>query len=158
MEAKDRNPVRIKDVAATAGVSVATVSNVLNKPHLVQEHTRELVALTMSKMGYQPNAHAVALRRDAQRKMPSEQPTIETAVPQTVASAEPDSHPNGREGQWEDLQVGDRVEVLRAGRRECEAVIDAIMPDSSALWVWRLDGMGRQLLLRDERQCLRFQY
>lgn len=157
MDTKGKGPVRIQDVAAAAGVSVATVSNVLNKPHLVQDQTRELVGLTMSQMGYEPNAHAVALRRDAQRRVASDPILVETTLPAVSTSEEPVRRANEPDLQWEGLHIGDRVEVLRAGRPECAAVVDAIMPDTSALWIWRLDGMGRQLLLREDAQYLRVQ-
>jgi DNA-binding LacI/PurR family transcriptional regulator len=48
----------IRDVAKAAGVSTATVSNVLNNTGKVGRRTHRLVLLTVKRMGYFPNAHA----------------------------------------------------------------------------------------------------
>jgi len=48
----------IRDVAKAAGVSTATVSNVLNKTGKVGRHTHLLVLSTVKRLGYFPNAHA----------------------------------------------------------------------------------------------------
>ncbi|MEV6348769.1 LacI family DNA-binding transcriptional regulator [Actinoplanes sp. NPDC051851] len=52
----------IRDVARVAGVSDGTVSNTLNRPHLVNAGTRERVLAAMAETGYVPNAAARALR------------------------------------------------------------------------------------------------
>ncbi|GAA3388459.1 LacI family DNA-binding transcriptional regulator [Cryptosporangium minutisporangium] len=52
----------IRDVARVAGVSDGTVSNTLNRPHLVNETTRERVLRAIETVGYIPNAAARALR------------------------------------------------------------------------------------------------
>ncbi|MEU0218546.1 LacI family DNA-binding transcriptional regulator, partial [Streptomyces sp. NPDC006265] len=41
MDAVPARPARIQDVAAAAGVSVSTVSNVLNRPERVNARTAE---------------------------------------------------------------------------------------------------------------------
>lgn len=51
----------IKDVAKAAGVSVATVSRVVNNGPKVGEQTRKRVAQLMDELGYRPNANARAL-------------------------------------------------------------------------------------------------
>ncbi|MGB8473388.1 MAG: LacI family DNA-binding transcriptional regulator [Candidatus Acidiferrum sp.] len=48
----------IRDVAKAAGVSTATVSNVLNKTGKVGPRTHRLVLSTVRRLGYFPNAHA----------------------------------------------------------------------------------------------------
>jgi len=48
----------IHDVAEAAGVSTATVSNVLNKTGKVGRKTRQLVLSTVKRLGYIPNVHA----------------------------------------------------------------------------------------------------
>ena len=48
----------IRDVAKAAGVSTATVSNVLNKTGKVGPRTHRLVLSAVRKLGYVPNAHA----------------------------------------------------------------------------------------------------
>jgi DNA-binding LacI/PurR family transcriptional regulator len=48
----------IRDVAKAAGVSTATVSNVLNKTGKVGPRTSRQVLLMVKRLGYFPNAHA----------------------------------------------------------------------------------------------------
>lgn len=52
----------IKDVAAEAGVSVATVSRVLNSHPSVSEEARTRVLAAVEALGYRPNAVARSLR------------------------------------------------------------------------------------------------
>ena len=59
--------VSMKDVAALAGVSLGTVSNVVNSPALVSEHTRERVNLAIAKLGWVPNESARQLRAGRSR-------------------------------------------------------------------------------------------
>lgn len=51
----------IYDVAGKAGVSLATVSRVLNNPDKVNETTREKVLQVIKELGYRPNAIARGL-------------------------------------------------------------------------------------------------
>lgn len=51
----------IKDVAREAGVSVATVSRVINKSPKASQASIDAVSLAMHKLGYRPNAAARAL-------------------------------------------------------------------------------------------------
>lgn len=51
----------IKDVAKEAGVSVATVSRVVNKSPKASQASIEAVTKAMAKLGYRPNANARAL-------------------------------------------------------------------------------------------------
>ena len=50
--------VTIYDVAKEAGVSLATVSRVINGSTVVKEPTRERVQEAIEKLGYKPNAIA----------------------------------------------------------------------------------------------------
>jgi LacI family transcriptional regulator len=52
----------VKDVAQLAGVSVGTVSNVLNRPEAVSERTRNKVLVAMSELNFLRNASARNLR------------------------------------------------------------------------------------------------
>ena len=52
----------VEDVAALAGVSRQTVSNVLNTPDIVRPETRERVQTAISELGYHPHASARRLR------------------------------------------------------------------------------------------------
>ncbi|MEE1011274.1 MAG: LacI family DNA-binding transcriptional regulator, partial [Acutalibacteraceae bacterium] len=53
----------IKDVAKYAGVSVATISRVLNEPDKVSEDTRNKVLKAVEETGYQQNLFGKHLRR-----------------------------------------------------------------------------------------------
>jgi DNA-binding LacI/PurR family transcriptional regulator len=52
----------VSDVAAAAGVSRQTVSNVLNAPEVVRPTTRERVERAIAELGYRPHASARRLR------------------------------------------------------------------------------------------------
>lgn len=53
--------ITIRDVARQAGVSVATVSRVLNNSSAVTPDTRDAVLQAVENLGYRPNANAQAL-------------------------------------------------------------------------------------------------
>lgn len=59
--------IRIADVAAHAGVSVGTVSNVLNRPHAVAPATRQRVHAAITHLGYVPNEAARSLAAGRRR-------------------------------------------------------------------------------------------
>lgn len=54
----DRQGVSIRKVAAEAGVSIATVSRVINTPAAVAPATRARVQEVVQRLGYVPNPHA----------------------------------------------------------------------------------------------------
>ncbi|MFV0632625.1 LacI family DNA-binding transcriptional regulator [Demequina sp.] len=54
--------VSVKEVAARAGVSVGTVSNVLNRPDSVRQSTIDKVQAAIEELGYVPNDAARQLR------------------------------------------------------------------------------------------------
>ena len=60
-------PVSIREVAAHAGVSVATVSNVLNRPEIVAQPTRQRVQSSIRKLGFVRNESARQLRAGRSR-------------------------------------------------------------------------------------------
>jgi LacI family transcriptional regulator len=60
-------PVSVKDVAAAAGVSLGTVSNVLNRPSRVSEATRTRVEDAMAALGFVRNESARQLRAGKSR-------------------------------------------------------------------------------------------
>lgn len=53
--------ISMKDVAAAAGVSMITVSRVINSPELVKDSTREKVEQAIKDLGFLPNHAAKAL-------------------------------------------------------------------------------------------------
>ncbi|MCQ4211802.1 LacI family DNA-binding transcriptional regulator [Streptomyces longispororuber] len=66
---RERSTVGIKDVARVAGVSVGTVSNVLNQPHRVSEATRHHVRQVIARLGYVRSEYARQLRAGHSRIM-----------------------------------------------------------------------------------------
>jgi LacI family transcriptional regulator len=61
--AKQRNnSINIKSVAQLAGVSISTVSRVINSPESVSEELRERVRKAIEELGYRPNQIARSLR------------------------------------------------------------------------------------------------
>ena len=59
--------VSVKDVAARAGVSLGTVSNVLNRPERVSPATRERVEAAIRELGFVRNESARQLRAGSSR-------------------------------------------------------------------------------------------
>lgn len=59
----------IKDVARLAGVSVGTVSNVINRPDMVGEDTRRRVRSAIDQLGYVRSESARQLRAGRSRIM-----------------------------------------------------------------------------------------
>ena len=57
-KAQNSQPVTIRDVAELAGVSTATVSNVINSTGKVSEPTREKVRAAIQRMKWTPNVDA----------------------------------------------------------------------------------------------------
>lgn len=55
--------VTLKDIAKMCGVSVATVSNVLNDKPKVSEETKRRVLEVVKETGYQPNYYAQGMRK-----------------------------------------------------------------------------------------------
>jgi len=53
----------MRDVAQLAGVSVSTVSHVVNNSRAVSDESRQLVLQAMEELGYRPNTLARSLRR-----------------------------------------------------------------------------------------------
>ena len=60
-------PASIREVAAHAGVSVGTVSNVLNRPDIVAEPTRSRVRAAIEQLGFIRNESARQLRAGRSR-------------------------------------------------------------------------------------------
>ncbi|GAA2574781.1 LacI family DNA-binding transcriptional regulator [Winogradskya consettensis] len=59
----------VKDVAASAGVSLGTVSNVMNRPEVVSPATRERVERAMAELGFVRNESARQLRAGTSRTL-----------------------------------------------------------------------------------------
>ncbi|HHV62141.1 MAG TPA: LacI family transcriptional regulator [Firmicutes bacterium] len=75
----------IRDVARRAGVSVATVSAVLNQNKYVSEQLKERVQRAVEELGYQPNRLARSLRRKKSSMVAYIVPTITNPIFSQVA-------------------------------------------------------------------------
>ncbi len=72
----------MKDVAKSAGVSLITVSRVINSPEIVSEATRLKVEQAMGELDFLPNYAAKALAQNNTR-------TIYLYIPQDIAISDP---------------------------------------------------------------------
>ncbi len=72
--------VKLRDVAREAGVSVATVSRVLNESPSVNRKTRERIESLIGAMGYAPNPVAKALSKGRTRAVGAIIPTVNHAI------------------------------------------------------------------------------
>lgn len=74
------SPNKIYDVAGAAGVSLATVSRVLNHPEKVKPATRERIEKIIKELGYKPNLNAKGLAS-------SKSTTVAIVVPELTRSS-----------------------------------------------------------------------
>lgn len=77
---KKTSPNKIYDVAGAAGVSLATVSRVLNHPEKVKPATREKIEKIIKELGYKPNLNAKGLAS-------SKSTTVAVVVPELTRSS-----------------------------------------------------------------------
>jgi LacI family transcriptional regulator len=76
------NQAKIYDIAGAAGVSLATVSRVLNHPEKVKKSTRDKVLRIIKEKGYKPNANARGL---ASRKSTTVAIVVPTVLRASIA-------------------------------------------------------------------------
>ncbi|MDW8802451.1 LacI family DNA-binding transcriptional regulator [Clostridium sp. A1-XYC3] len=82
-------PASIKDVAKEAGVSIATVSRVLNDVDVVNEETKKKVLEAIDKLGYRPNIVARSLKTQRTKTIGIIIPDISSQIyPEIVRGAE----------------------------------------------------------------------
>lgn len=79
----------IKDVAREAGVSIATVSRVINNVNVVNEETKKKVQEAINKLGYSPNIVAQSLKTQKSKSIGILVPDISSQFyPEIVRGAE----------------------------------------------------------------------
>ncbi|WP_213767435.1 LacI family DNA-binding transcriptional regulator [Caballeronia sp. dw_19] len=71
---------KLKDVADRAGVSISTVSRVMNSPHMVREAVRENVERVLAELGYFPDPAARALSSKRMNTIGIIVPILGTAI------------------------------------------------------------------------------
>lgn len=64
---REKQNMNIYDISKAAGVSIASVSRVINGADNVSEKTREKVLKVIDQYGYTPNAYARGLGRGSMR-------------------------------------------------------------------------------------------
>lgn len=79
--------ITIKDVAKKAGVSVATISRVLNNDPAVKEKTREMVTDIIKETGYAPNYLGRHLRKSRTNKILALIPSVSNQFYSKIISA-----------------------------------------------------------------------
>ncbi|MFJ9889430.1 LacI family DNA-binding transcriptional regulator [Streptomyces sp. NPDC091287] len=89
--ASARRTARIQDVAALAGVSVATVSNVLNRPGRVTAQTSERVLRAVRELDYVAHPGAVGLRSGRVRALGLVVPDIVNSFYARIAGSAADA-------------------------------------------------------------------
>lgn len=141
---------RTRDVAAAAGVSVATVWNVLNNPDVVAPRTRDRVEQVVDELGFQPTQHARERRgrRWSRMEISGANPGQDGAPgqPESSAAKTPGlGHEQVPPCRGVDVSPGDHVTV-RVGPEVFSGTVDAVMPDNSYFWILTDNGMGRRLI------------
>jgi hypothetical protein len=155
---------RMVDVAAAAAVSVSTVSNVINAPHLVKSETLDRVRDVINELGYVRNEQAFLLRHGTNKTHGSGQnraatKTFVPAIPPSPQAPCTDDAPSApamggahkvEPPQWLHVRPGSHIRLAGPGPTITGAVIDEYMPDGSCFWVWLDHGQGRKLIHRTD--------
>ncbi|AYD39142.1 LacI family transcriptional regulator [Clostridium fermenticellae] len=126
-------PASIKDVAKEAGVSIATVSRVLNDVDVVNEETKKKVLEAIDKLGYRPNIVARSLKTQKTKTVGIIIPDISSPFyPEIVRGAEDVSNIYDYNMMLcnTDLDFEKEMEYLRVLK---EKMVDGVLYMSSSL-------------------------
>lgn len=116
--------ITIADVAKEAGVSVATVSRVLNKSGPISPASREKVNIAITKLDYQPNVWGRRLRRKESRMLLIFVPTISNPFYASIVSGIEDEARSHQYGTMLCITNGDKnrqrefIELLFDGQAD----------------------------------------
>lgn len=125
--------VSIKDVAREAGVSIATVSRVLNDIDIVNEETKKKVNDAIKKLGYRPNIVARSLKTQRTKTIGIVIPDISSQLyPEIVRGGEDVANIYGYNIMLcnTDLDSQKEIDYLRVLR---EKMVDGVMYMSGSL-------------------------
>ncbi|KRE59402.1 hypothetical protein ASG92_22490 [Arthrobacter sp. Soil736] len=142
---------RMSDVAAEAGVSVATVSNVLNRPQKVKTETRARIRAAIDRLGYVRNEQAYELRlrartRTNKRRASGEPWTTEDGVRDESLGPIPQRiQIPGTSGPLQLLE-GSHVGLISRDRVIAKGWMETVTADESTAWIWLDAGGGRRMI------------
>lgn len=109
--------ISIADVAKKAGVSIATVSRVLNAPEKVRPDTRDKVLLVMEQLNYRPNPLAQGIRRNSSGVIGMLMPGITPSFGRILAGVVAEAAQNGQSvivspAYWNEQQESEAIANL----------------------------------------------
>lgn len=123
-------PVRVrtvKEIAAAAGVSVATVSRALQRPEVVSESTRQRIHEVVKRLGYTPNALARNLRTSRTRLIVALVPDIANPFfSEVIRGIEQVAHENGYSvllGETQGSLVREQAYADMVAARQADGII-----------------------------------
>jgi len=152
MARSSSSPIGLLAVAKEANVSIATVSNTLNRPDVVSAATRARVLAVIAKMDFVPNTAAASLRRGSNRLLGLVVPDISNPFYSEIArgvTAAADRHRYGVilcNSQDDPARELDQLEML-AEHRAAGALVVPLTADRRRLS--RLRSLGTHLVLID---------
>lgn len=144
--------VGLTAVAQAAGVSIATVSNTINKPEVVSAATRAKVLAVIAKMDFVPNTAAASLRRGSNRLIGLVVPDISNPFYSEIARGVAAAADRLRYGvilcnsQDDPVRELDQLEML-AEHRAAGALVVPVTADNKRLA--RLRSLGTHIVLID---------
>ena len=150
--------VRIRDIAAVAGLSVSTVSKAINRPHLVAAETREKVACLVRELNFRPLLHPQELRP------PVPGPPYPSAgvAPSSTQDSQISSSDARQDNRIQPYRETGKVRIESAllvpGEHLClwteheamSGTVDAVMADESCFWIWVDGGLGRRMVIASD--------
>lgn len=126
--APQQNQVRtVKEIAAAANVSVATVSRALQRPEIVSETTRQRIQEVVKRLGYTPNALARNLRTARTRLIVALLPDIANPFfSEVIRGIEQVAHENGYSvllGETQGSLVREQAYADMVAARQADGII-----------------------------------
>lgn len=117
----------VKEIAAIAKVSVATVSRALQRPELVSEETRQRIHEVVKRLGYTPNALARNLRTARTRLIIALLPDIANPFfSEVIRGIEQVAHENGYSvllGETQSSLVREQAYADMVAARQADGII-----------------------------------
>jgi len=126
-EAQPARVSTVKEIAAIAKVSVATVSRALQRPEVVSERTRQRIHEVVKRLGYTPNALARNLRTARTRLIVALLPDIANPFfSEVIRGIEQVAHENGYSvllGETQSSQVREQAYADMVAARQADGII-----------------------------------